>query len=319
MEHLILLDCCVICNDIHGNSSNLLGKIFKVNTTPKCGHKFCDDCINKEMARKRQFSCPKCGIPVTREKLSIKGLDETEVERDFINRRKIKSIYNKTEEDFNTLLEFQNYEEDVEDMIFNLVHGIDEEETLKKIEIFQKNNISNISQKQSKKDQDEKRIICKIKEENDLRLLKIKEKQDIEYLERIQKLDHLKQVNEFLLGDRDRVIIPTSTSSSSLSSIQQSKNNTIQPIITPPAAPSKVQMFLNSRPEPKPLGNLSEKNNRIIDSKESRLIEFAGGLDFINYQRRNWLEIINCIPKMKLLKKNTSNISSQISLCWDDL
>lgn len=315
MEDLKLLDCCAICNYnvIHGKTSNLNGKTFKVNSTPKCGHKFCDDCINKEMARKRQFSCPTCGIPVTREKLSTKGLDETEVERDFIIRRKIKAIYNKTEEDFSTLLEFQNYEEDVEDMIFNLVQGIDEEETQKKIELFQKNNISNITQKQSKKDQDEKRIINKIKEENDLRLLKIKEKQEFEYLERIQKLDHLKQVNEFLLGDRDRVVAP-----SSLSSSIQSKNNIIQPIITPPAAPSRVQMFLNSRPEPKPLSNLAERNNRIIDSKEAILIELAGGLDVINYQRRNWLEIINCIPKMKLLKNNNTNISNQISLCWDD-
>lgn len=50
----------------------------------------------------------------------------------------VKEIFNKTEEHFpptpEGLLAFKNYEEDVEDMIYNLVHGIDTESTKKKID-----------------------------------------------------------------------------------------------------------------------------------------------------------------------------------------
>lgn len=65
-----------------------------------------------------------------------------ECEKDFSKRRDIKETYNKTLEDFASLLDFQNYEEEVEDIIFTLVHGSDVEikETEKKVEAYRKEN-----------------------------------------------------------------------------------------------------------------------------------------------------------------------------------
>jgi Zn finger protein HypA/HybF involved in hydrogenase expression len=64
-----LNDYCSLCNKQQNAVSNLSGKSFQINTIPRCGHKFCDDCIRREFARKRSFLCPKCGTSVTQDKV----------------------------------------------------------------------------------------------------------------------------------------------------------------------------------------------------------------------------------------------------------
>ena len=77
--------------------------------------------------------------------LSQKDPDEIEVERDFTIRKKIKGIYNKTFESFDTPLEFRDYEEIVEDIIYNLVNNIDVEQTNKEVELYQKSHRQQVS------------------------------------------------------------------------------------------------------------------------------------------------------------------------------
>lgn len=69
MDSVDLNDYCSICNKQQNSVSNLLGKSFQINTVPRCGHKFCDDCIRREFNRKRSFLCPKCGTAVTQDKV----------------------------------------------------------------------------------------------------------------------------------------------------------------------------------------------------------------------------------------------------------
>jgi CDK-activating kinase assembly factor MAT1 len=64
-----LYDKCSICGKLQNAVSNLAEKPFQVNTIPSCGHKFCDNCIEREFSRKRQFSCPKCNSVVMRDKV----------------------------------------------------------------------------------------------------------------------------------------------------------------------------------------------------------------------------------------------------------
>lgn len=58
------------------------------------------------------------------------------VERDLRIRRKIRAIYNRNREDFSALKEFNDYEEDVEDIIFVLVHGTEHEKKIKMEVLF---------------------------------------------------------------------------------------------------------------------------------------------------------------------------------------
>lgn len=96
--------------------------------------------------------------------LSKKSLDETEVERDFSIRRKIKAIYNKKESDFSSVESYKNYEEMVEDIIFNSVNYIDEEATKQLIEKYKQENSKEIVINQFRKKEELKGESILIKE-----------------------------------------------------------------------------------------------------------------------------------------------------------
>lgn len=80
--------------------------------------------------------------------LSQKDPDEIEVERDFTIRKRIKGIYNKTADSFPSDLEYKNYEETIEDVIFNLVNNIDVQLTNKQVEQYQSDHLQQVSDKQ---------------------------------------------------------------------------------------------------------------------------------------------------------------------------
>ena len=62
-------DSCAVCGKKQFSAANLSRQVFQVNTANNCGHKFCSSCIDRELSRKRQFSCPQCKSMVSREKV----------------------------------------------------------------------------------------------------------------------------------------------------------------------------------------------------------------------------------------------------------
>ncbi|CAN1300641.1 CDK-activating kinase assembly factor MAT1 [Linum perenne] len=66
-------------------------------------------------------------------------------------RRKVSSIYNSREEDFSSLLEYNDYLERVEDMVMNLVSGVDTQAIEAEIAQYQKDNAEQIMLNQAKK------------------------------------------------------------------------------------------------------------------------------------------------------------------------
>ena len=94
-------------------------------------------------------------------------MDETEVERDFSIRRKIKALFNKTESDFASLDEFKNYEEKVEDFIYNLVNAIDVDETNSFIEKYKQDNSKEIVVNQYRRNEELKGELVAIREKEE--------------------------------------------------------------------------------------------------------------------------------------------------------
>lgn len=66
-------------------------------------------------------------------------------------RKKIGSIFNKREEDFPSLREYNDYLEEVEDMTFNLIEGIDVPTIEAKIAIYQEENAEQIMNSKARK------------------------------------------------------------------------------------------------------------------------------------------------------------------------
>jgi hypothetical protein len=85
----------------------------------------------------------------------------------------VKTLFNKTEADFGDDLDaYKDYEEMVEDIIYNLVQEIDVPETKAKIEKYKKENSDLIARNQLKLNQQMKEEMNQIKEEEFSRMQK---------------------------------------------------------------------------------------------------------------------------------------------------
>jgi len=76
-------------------------------------------------------------------------------DREVSIRRRISNIYNKRERDFECLLDYNNYLEEVEDIILSIVEGKDVVEMERKIKQYQRANEDSIAANLAKKAEDE--------------------------------------------------------------------------------------------------------------------------------------------------------------------
>ncbi|CAM9818126.1 unnamed protein product, partial [Choristocarpus tenellus] len=117
---------CALCRGAEDAADNLTQQKLLVNN--KCGHRFHQACVEKELNRRKSFPCPVCQTQVRRAGLTEKTLDELEVARDVAVRKRVVKIFNRTEVDFEGNLQaYNNYLEEMEDLIFAMTSGTKEE------------------------------------------------------------------------------------------------------------------------------------------------------------------------------------------------
>lgn len=137
-------------------------------------------------------SCPECKIPLRRTNFKVQMFEDSMVEKEMNIRKRILRDFNKREEDFATLREYNDYLEEIETIIYNLANNIDVIETNKKIEQYKKDNKDQIAKSKSKlgrsdyeleemieleKQKEEERRIEFAKEEVEAKKKKIREKE----------------------------------------------------------------------------------------------------------------------------------------------
>lgn len=118
--------------------------------------------------------------------------EDSMVEKEVNIRKRILRDFNKKEEDFSTLREYNDYLEEIETIIYNLANNIDVAETNKKIEQYKKDNKEQIAKSKSKlgrsefeleemieleKQKEEERRIELAREEVETKKKKIREKE----------------------------------------------------------------------------------------------------------------------------------------------
>ncbi|XP_065662374.1 CDK-activating kinase assembly factor MAT1 isoform X2 [Hydra vulgaris] len=131
-----------------------------------CGHKLCQTCVDVLFTRP-SAACPQCNTALRRSDFRNQLFEDDAVEKEVDVRKKILKIYNKREDDFNSLDEFNNYLEDIEIIIFNIVNKISVEETKKKIELYKKENERLIKKNQSKLNQEEAMYLAILQNEKE--------------------------------------------------------------------------------------------------------------------------------------------------------
>lgn len=119
-----------------------------------CGHGLCESCVDL-LFLKGSGSCPDCKIPLRRNNFRIQLFEDASVEKEVDIRKKVLRDFNKKEEDFPTLKDYNNYLEEVETIIYNLTNDIDVVNTNKKIEQYKRDNREQIMKSKGRLGRDE--------------------------------------------------------------------------------------------------------------------------------------------------------------------
>lgn len=126
-----------------------------------CGHKLCQTCVDVIFTRP-SAACPQCNTALRRNDFRAQQFEDAGVEREVDIRKKIVKIFNKRQIDFSScgdpLRAFNDYLEEVEIIVFNLVNKIDVDSTKKKIEQYKKHNEHLIRKNNSKQNQEESQL-----------------------------------------------------------------------------------------------------------------------------------------------------------------
>lgn len=108
-----------------------------------CGHRLCESCVDSVFLRP-SAACPECGVALRRNQFRLQQFEDSHVEKEVDIRKRILKDYNKTESDFSSLREYNDYLEDVEAIIYNLTNGVDVDTTKFQVETYKKENQSTI-------------------------------------------------------------------------------------------------------------------------------------------------------------------------------
>ncbi|XP_067123931.1 CDK-activating kinase assembly factor MAT1 [Centruroides vittatus] len=122
-----------------------------------CGHGLCENCVELLFV-KGSGSCPQCEVPLRRNQFRLQIFEDASVEKELDIRKRILKDFNKKEEDFSNLREYNDYLEEVETIIFNLSNNINIEATKRKIEQYKKENKNIIMKRKNKLSKDEEEI-----------------------------------------------------------------------------------------------------------------------------------------------------------------
>uniref|UniRef100_A0A0K8VWV7 CDK-activating kinase assembly factor MAT1 n=1 Tax=Bactrocera latifrons TaxID=174628 RepID=A0A0K8VWV7_BACLA len=104
-----------------------------------CGHTLCESCVDL-LFLKGSGSCPECMVPLRRNNFRVQLFEDPMVEKEVDIRKRVLRDYNKKEEDFATLQEYNDYLEEIETIIYNLCNNIDIIGTNKRIEAYRREN-----------------------------------------------------------------------------------------------------------------------------------------------------------------------------------
>ncbi|KAF1781360.1 Zinc finger, RING-type, conserved site [Phytophthora cactorum] len=187
----LALRCC--------DDSNYLNTKMKMLIS-KCGHRFCDHCIKREFQHQREISCPACQKPVKKSQLQDKTIEELNFAKETSVRKKVTK-----EDDFDTLEEYNDYLEMLENLVFDLVYGDEAEKAAaqKQWKQYRQENAIVIATNDAKKADEERRIAQLIAEQQRIaeERRQLQQKEDSQFAADLER--QKAQLMEVALGERD--------------------------------------------------------------------------------------------------------------------
>jgi CDK-activating kinase assembly factor MAT1 len=115
-------DMCPVCKTIR-----YLNKDMEFLINPECYHIMCSNCVNR-LFNDGPNQCPYAGCHKTLRRKGFRSpfFGDLRVEREVDIRRRVAAVFNQVEDDFETLRDYNDYLQMVEDLTFDLVSTTDE-------------------------------------------------------------------------------------------------------------------------------------------------------------------------------------------------
>ncbi|KAI0810339.1 CDK-activating kinase assembly factor MAT1-domain-containing protein [Xylaria sp. FL0064] len=116
-------DICPVCKRVRYLNTDME---FLIN--PECYHPMCSNCVTN-IFKSGPAQCPYATCTKTLRQRGFRSafFGDLAVEREVDIRRRVAAVYNMAEDDFETLRDYNNYLQDVEDLTFDLISGGDDE------------------------------------------------------------------------------------------------------------------------------------------------------------------------------------------------
>ncbi|KAI9657820.1 MAG: TFIIH/NER complex subunit [Alyxoria varia] len=114
-------DICPVCK-----SSRYMNPNMRFLVNPDCYHKMCESCVDRIFSS-GPSQCPVagCNRHLRKHKFRKQTFDDILVEKEVDIRKRVAEIMNRRENDFESLRDYNDYLETVENLTFNLANGID--------------------------------------------------------------------------------------------------------------------------------------------------------------------------------------------------
>jgi CDK-activating kinase assembly factor MAT1 len=112
-------DICPVCK-----SNRYLNPSLEFLINPECYHKMCSTCVDR-IFTSGPASCPvpHCGKTLRKKGFHKAFFADLRIEREVDVRKRVGAVYNRRQDDFETLLDWNNYLEDIEGLVFDIVEG----------------------------------------------------------------------------------------------------------------------------------------------------------------------------------------------------
>lgn len=153
-----------------------------------CGHTLCESCVDL-LFLKGSGSCPECNVPLRRNNFRVQMFEDPKVEKEVDIRRRILRDYNRKEEDFASVELYNDYLEEIETIVFNLVNNVDLLNTNKKIEAYKKENRDLIAKNKNRLGREEYELECELEREKMAETQRKQELANIEVETKKKKLE----------------------------------------------------------------------------------------------------------------------------------
>lgn len=158
-------DMCPICK-----SSRYLNPSMKFLVNPECYHKMCESCVDRIFSL-GPATCPYagCGRILRKNKFKQQLFEDLAVEREVDVRKRVAKTFNRRQDDFDALEDYNNYLEEVEGIVFNLVNGVDAEATEAKLQAYEQANRTTILANSMRQKQDDEQQELRVRYEQERR------------------------------------------------------------------------------------------------------------------------------------------------------